>query len=260
MHRLVLPVFLWAVLAAVCLSPSSAFAAGTTKYCSDTGDNVVIYVDRTTPYDERDKVALVDGVSRLFESLKGGERFAIRTIAESFTSSTSLLDDCVPFCPDAGLFGDLFGSCTEGVMINDRKRLRGEVVGQLQQLLANFVELPNSEIVRTIARTASNEMRPGHTNRFYMFTDLIENSTYMPGKQFFADKNTALITRLSADSLIPDLSGAVVRVFGVGRGGNPADRHPLDQQLLEKLLNFWQAFFAAAGATVTIQQELGTAG
>ena len=70
-----------------------------------------------TPYDDTDKKDLVDGVSGLFESLKGGERFALRTITESFSSSAELLDACIPFCPDGGFLCDLFGSCTEGVMI-----------------------------------------------------------------------------------------------------------------------------------------------
>lgn len=241
---------------AACLSASPAFAAN--NYCVDTADNVVVYVDKTTPYDDKDKTALVDGIDRLFESLRGGERFTIRTIAESYTSSVTLLDACAPFCPDAGFLGDLFGSCTEGVMLNDRKRLREQVVQQLKALLGNFVELPNSEIVGTIARTAPEELRPGHRSRFFLFTDLIENSVYLPGKQFFSDKNDALLKRLAADGLVPDLGGADVLVFGVGRGGNPTDRHPLDQKLLEKLMGFWQAYFAAAHASVSIQQSLGT--
>lgn len=234
-----------------------AAAAQSDNYCAPTADNVVVYVDKTTPYDDTDKHALVDGIGRLFESLKGGERFTIRTIAESFSSSTALVDACVPFCPDGGFLGDLFGSCTEGVMINDRKHLRDEVVRQLQILLANFVELPNSEIVRTIGLTAPQELRSGQANRFYLFTDLIENSVYLPGKQFFSDKNDVLLKRVAADKLIPVMAGTNVAVFGVGRGGNPGDRHPLDQKLLEKLTDFWQRYFTAAGATVTIQQSLG---
>ena len=140
------------------VGPAIADAA---KYCAPDAANVVVYVDKTTPYDATDKTDLVDGVSRLFENLKGGERFTIRTIADSFTSGTSLLDQCVPFCPDQGMLGDLFGSCTEGVMLNDRKHLRQEVVRQLQSLLANFTELPNSEIVRTIGLSAPGELRAG---------------------------------------------------------------------------------------------------
>jgi hypothetical protein len=248
--------FLAAVLVAVMAGRVDTAPAAPPDYCEPTADNIVIYVDRTTPYDESDKTALVDGIGRLFESLGGGQRFSIRTIAESFTSSATLLDACVPFCPDGGFLGDLFSDCTEGMMINAKKHLRDELVRQLRSLLENFVELPNSEIVRTIARTSSIELRPDRRNRFYLFTDLIENSVYLPGKQFFSEKNDVLLKRIAADGLVPNLGAVEVRVFGVGRGGTP-ERRVLEQQLLEKLLAFWEAYFAAAGTTVVIQQALG---
>ncbi len=235
----------------------AAVAGATSKYCSKTADNVVVYVDRTTPYDDIDKNDLIDGVSRLFETLKGGERFTMRTIADSFAASATLLDECVPVCAAGGIFGDLFSGCTEGVMINDKKHLRDRIVRQLETLLANFVELPNSEIVRTIGLSAAGELRPGQPSRFYLFTDLIENSQYLPGKEFFTQKNDALLKRVAADGLVPNLQGAPVRIFGVGRGGNPGDRHPLDQALLKKLLDFWQRYFEAAHTSATIQQALG---
>jgi hypothetical protein len=235
---------------------SRAASGGSPDFCNAEADNVVVYVDRTTPYDEADKAALIDGVSRLFESLKGGERFSIRTVAESFAASESLLDACIPFCPSKGFLDDLFSSCTEGVVINERKHLREEVVGELRALLENFVELPNSEIVRTIAQTSTVELRAGRTNRLYLFTDLIENSVYLPGKQFFSDDNEDLLRRVAADGLVPDLRGVMVRVFGVGRAGTP-ERRALEQELLSKLLAFWEGYFAAAGTRVTIQQSLG---
>jgi hypothetical protein len=228
----------------------------TSDFCDETADNVVVYVDRTTPYDEADKTALIDGVSRLFESLEGGERFAIRTVAENFAASASLLDACVPFCPSKGFLDDLFSDCTEGVVINARQHLREEVVGQLRALLENFVELPNSEIVRTIARTSSVELRRNRLNRLYLFTDLIENSVYLPGKQFFSEDNEDLLRRVAADGLVPDLAGVEVRVFGVGRAGTP-ERRALEQELLQKLIGFWEGYFAAANTTVIIQQSLG---
>jgi hypothetical protein len=246
-----------ALCVAMLLSADVAVAGQTSKYCSDKADNVVVYIDRTTPYDDIDKKDLIDGVSRLFETLKGGDRFSIRTIADNFAASTNLLDECLPVCHAGGLFGDLFSGCTEGVVINDTKHLRQAVVQQLKDILTNFVELPNSEIIRTLGLSAPSELRPGRPNRFYIFTDLIENSQYLPGKEFLTTKNSVLLKRIAKDGLVPDLHGAAVGVFGVGRSGNAGDRRPLDQALLEKLLDFWQHYFGAAGATVTIQQALG---
>jgi hypothetical protein len=233
-----------------------AMGAAQAKYCQATAPNIVIYIDKTTPYDEIDKAALIDGISRLFESLSGGERFTMRTIAESFSASTTLVDDCVPVCECSGLLCDLFSDCTEGMLINDKKRLRGTIVQQLQALLDDFVELPNSEIVRTLAMSAPMEIRPGRANRFYLFTDLIENSLYMPGKDFFNEANGDLLAKVAADGLVPDLTGVEVRIFGVGRGGT-AERRTLDQPLLRKLQGFWLGYFEAAHTTATIQPSLG---
>lgn len=254
-HRL--PLFLvgallviWAVLGA---SPALAVAG---KYCSPTADNIVVYIDRTTNYDDKDKKDLVDGVSKLFAALQGGERFSIRTISDSFTTSTSLIDACVPVCVSKGFLGDLFSSdCTEGVAINDKNHLRNRLVQQLEGLLNAYSDLPYSDIVRTIAQTAGSEIRKGQRNRFFLFTDLIENSDYLPGKEFFSTRNDKLIAKLTADKLVPDLNGAEVTVFGVGRSGTPG-RPPLQQALLSKVLDFWHRYFAAAHASFTTQAAL----
>ena len=242
------------LLAALALLSSEALAAD--AYCKAEADNVLVYVDRTTPYDDMDKKALVEAVAAIFESLKGGERFAMRTIAESFTASERLLDACVPICESGGFLGDLFSDCTEGKMINDRKKLKTKIVQALQELLAEFVELPNSEIVRTLALSSAEETRAGRHNRFYLFTDLIENSTYLPGKDFFGTNTKTLLADLEADGLVPDWTGSHVRVFGVGRSGKPG-RPPLEQAILGKLTEFWREYFELAGATATIQQSLG---
>jgi hypothetical protein len=227
------------------------------KYCLEHGDNIVVYIDRTTPYDEIDKQALIDGVSRVFESLAGGERFVMRTITDASVRSATLVRSCVPICRSNGFLEDLFSpTCTEGVMLNDRKHLRSEIVAQMQALLENFVEQPYSDIVGTIAGTAPSEMRPSGANRFYLFTDLIENSPNIPGKDFFSIKNSKLIAKVTEQRLLPSLTGADIRIFGVGRSGKP-DRPPLDPQLLKKLMEFWEGYFRAAGAHLTIQQSLG---
>ncbi len=237
------------------LFPCTPAFAADNKYCLPDSDNVVVYVDRTTPYDDLDKKALVDGVALVFEALEGGERFSIRSIADSFATSERLVEACVPICANQGFLDDLFSDCTEGVMINDRKKLKTRIVQTLQKLLANFVELPNSEIVRTLALSTAEEMRQNRRNRVFLFSDLIENSVYLPGKEFFSTRTKPLLAKLEADGLVPDWQGTVVHVFGVGRSGKPG-RPPLDQPLLEKLTEFWRAYFDGAGATVSIQQSL----
>jgi hypothetical protein len=229
--------------------------AAATDYCAPEAANVVFYLDVTTPYDELDKQALVSGFGRVFETLKGGERLSIRTIEDSFPRSARVLEACVPWCPDNGILGDLFSKCTEGAAINDNKALRRDIVAALAARLNAASELPHSEIVRTIALSAPEEYRADRTNRIVIFSDMIENSEYLPGRTFFSTADGALIEKIAADRLIPDLFGAEVRVFGVGRTGTEG-REPLSQQQLGKLVGFWTTFFAAAGADASLSPNL----
>jgi hypothetical protein len=241
------------------LVPQPAVAAvdqSTAKYCASGADNVVVYVDRTTNYDAKDKQDLLDGVSAIFGALKGGERFSVRTIADSFVNSQSLVDACMPVCASQGFFGDLFSSsCTEGVAINDRNHLRDHVVGTIETLLNSYSDLPYSEIVRTLALTASSEIRPDQPNHLFLFTDLLENSQYLPGRDFLNLANDQLLSKAESDHLVPDYHGATVKIFGVGRSGLPG-RPPLNQHLLSKVMDFWTQYFTAAHATALIQQAL----
>jgi len=235
---------------------AAAVDTATAKYCSPKADNVVVYVDRTTNYDAKDKRDLLDGISAIFGGLKGGERFSIRTIADSFSASESLIDACMPICASQGFFGDLFSSsCTEGVAINDRNHLRDRIVATVEKLLNSYSDLPYSAIVQTLALTANAEIRPDQPNRLFLFTDLLENSQYLPGRDFLNQPNAELLSRIEGDRLVPDFHGALIKVFGVGRSGLPG-RPPLDQHLLSKIMDFWTHYFTAAHATVAIQQAL----
>jgi hypothetical protein len=226
------------------------------RFCAPDGANLVLLLDVTTPYDQIDKTALVDGVGHIFEELKGGERIVIRTIEDSFSNSHRLLDACVPYCPDGGFFGDLFSSCTEGVVINEKKALRRNLVQQLSTLLDSAHELDHSEIIRTLAMALKEEGHPNTENRIFVFSDMIENSTYLSGKDFFATKDATLIERLEHDDLLPAAWQADVRIFGIGRGGTPGSRTALPQQKLQKLTTFWTKYFAAGGGTLHMSQNL----
>lgn len=248
------------IAAAFCLCssllPTAGHAENTTRFCNDEAANILLFFDVTTPYDDIDKAALIDGVSRIFDSLKGGERIAIRTIEDAFSSSRRLLDACVPYCPPGGLFGDLFSSCTGGVVINERKVLARTVVERLSELLDSARELDHSEIIRTLSNALAEEGRDGRDNRIFVFSDMIENSQYLSGKDFFGAKDGAIIERLEHDGLLPKAWQAEVHVFGVGRTGTPGNRTVLPQEKLQKLTAFWTKYFAAGGATLHMSQNL----
>ena len=242
-------------VAAAVLAPHPVRAADI-DYCSDSGANVVLYLDVSTPYDPIDQRELIDGVGKVFATLTGGDRLSIRTIEDLFARSAKLLDTCIPHC-EGGFFGDLFSECTEGKVIEDNKALRHRIVEGIAGRLRTSVELPHSEIIRTIALSAPEEYRTGRANTIYVFSDLIENSDFMPGREFFTREPGALIEMLVGEHLVPELWQADVKAFGIGRGGKPPERTPLTQKQLLHVEDFWTKFFAASGATVTIRQNLG---
>lgn len=252
----VAPSSLAIAVAATILAASPGNAAGPERdYCAADATNVVFYLDVTSAYDDTDRSVLIDGISRIFTTLKGGERLSIRTIEDSFTNSRRLLDTCMPTC-EGGFLGDLFSGCTEGLMIEDTKALQRRIVDAIGGRLSTATEeLQYSEIVRTLGISAKEELRQGRRNLIYVFSDLIENSEYLPGGEFLTAPDGQLIEKLAAGNLLPDLWEAEVKVFGVGRDGTP-DRPALPQDKLQKVIGFWSMYFAACGATVTMQPNL----
>jgi hypothetical protein len=244
-------------IAASWILADPAYALDNKRYCNPDAGNVVLYLDVTTPYDETDKRSLVEGVSHIFEDLRGGERLSIRTIEDTFAKSTRLLEGCFPACP-GGVLGDLFSDCTEGAVINDTKALRRHIVEALAPRLAQQTELPQSEIIRTIALSSLEEYREGRANTIYVFSDMIENSSFLPGAEFFAIDNHKLVGRLADEKLVPNLMQAKVGVFGIGRGGD-GDRTTLSQERLVKVQDFWAMYFMAAGAEARLSQNLNFA-
>ena len=91
------------------------------RFCSNEAPNVVALLDITTPYDEADKASLIEGISKIFEALEDGSRLSIRTIEDESTASDRLVDLCIPYCESKGFLDDLLSSCTQGVVINERK-------------------------------------------------------------------------------------------------------------------------------------------
>ena len=101
-------------------------------------------IDTTTPYDEKDEDLLVRAVAEIFETMHGGDRVVIRTTNESFATSERLIDRCVPRCKARNIWDD-FWKCNQGLIVNDTKKVKQEVVQSLKARLANFQEQPRSD-------------------------------------------------------------------------------------------------------------------
>lgn len=247
----------FATLAVVSLSSSSeAQIIDWEGYCSTSGDRVLLLVDITTPYDNRDKQILVDGLQNIVGQLGDGDRIVIRTIADSYTHTEKLIDRCMPYCPPMSFWESLFSNCTGGLILNHKRTLIAEIRSSVRQRLDQFEELEHSEIIGTIAQSAKEVLSPKQGAKVYIFSDLIENSDYIPGKTFSEESNELLLTKIEADRLVPSLKGATVKIFGVGRGGG-SERTPLPIPRLNKLLDFWNKLLARGeAAQVTISQNL----
>ncbi|HUJ37793.1 MAG TPA: hypothetical protein VLW88_08955 [Hyphomicrobium sp.] len=227
----------------------SAFAQPKTNkdYCdADDGANLVFAIDTTTPYDEKDKDLLVRAVAEIFETMHGGDRIVIRTINESFATSERLIDRCVPRCKAKNIWDD-FWKCNQGLIVNDTKKVKQEVVQSLKARLANFQEQPRSDIIRTLSTLSREEMQRGRRRVLYVISDLIENSDYIPGKVFFTLDTRKLMQNVKKYGLLSSLADVDVHVFGVGRDGTPA-RAPLTVPALKKIMDFWNAYFKASQA------------
>jgi len=224
-------------------------------YCARDGTNLMLVIDVTTEYDEKDKQLLVRAVSDIFDSLRGGERVVIRTITSSFSTSDRLIDTCIPNCSARGMLDELL-NCSQGQIVRDTRRVKQDIIRALRRRLENLTEQPRSDIIRTLAQISREEASRGRRKILYLFSDLIENSEEVTARLFFVTDNSRLIRYFKKYNLIPQLKGVEVRAFGVGRGSTH-ERSPLPVAQYQKLLDFWNLYFAEAkAASVEISQNM----
>lgn len=237
------------------LAPLPAQAFDIAKFCKPDADQVVILVDVTTAFDDRAKELFQRGISGIVQSLTPGEGLRIVTIEDSFTTSKLLYSGCVPYC-EHGLLDWLWSDCTDGLVRIETNRQQSDIGtalrGRLEQATA---DLDFSDILRTLFYSTEHRAKGLHLELF-VFSDLIENSEFMSGKVFWAQPTATSIDTIKSNGVLPDLSNAAVKVFGVGRGGSMG-RHPLAQERIVKLHDFWRAYFKAAQASdAQISEEL----
>jgi hypothetical protein len=216
------------------------------RYCKTDGRIVVFLVDITTPYDQTDKNAIVRTTDQILGSLTGGDKIVIRTISDSHTHSEQLVERCLPYCAAEGPFDRLF-KCSDGLIRTDKETVHADIIKSLRERLAKFEETRYSDIVRTIFLAAKENALEGRQFSLYIYSDLIENSDFLPGRQLFSSPAQRLISGLQKSKLIAPLKNADVHVAGVGRAGTK-DRRPLTVPELQKVTDFWKAYFEESGA------------
>ncbi len=212
------------------------------KFCNPSAGTVFLLVDITSSFDDIAHKSFFNGVSKILSNLHSGERIVISTIEESFTKSSDLFEGCVPYCSDTSIFS----SCTTGLVILETRKQKKIIANVLNKLLNNSIDLPSSDIIRTIYFKVSPHHRHSEKIQIYVFSDLIENSDFLSGRSFIGDSNEKNIQKLKTNKLIPDLSKATVKIFGFGRSGK-TDRAQLNQKVLTKIQDFWQEYFSESG-------------
>jgi hypothetical protein len=241
------------VLAAAFIRPALAEVKQNQDYCKAAGTARLILIDITTPYDKTDKDAINSIVQRILLGAGEGDRILIRTITDSFTKSERLIERCIPSCEAEG-FRRL--TCNDGLIRIDRDRVRNDIIEALAARLSTFEELKYSDIIRTINRSANEDIGGSRKIEFIIYSDLIENSDYLITRSFFYYSTDFLIAGLRKLGFIPDLHGAKVSVAGVGRSDSK-DRHPLNLKEMAKVNEFWKAYFSEAKAgSISIGQDL----
>jgi len=245
----------WSVLLGFLLiDPAIAQTSDNRSYCKADGRIALFLVDVTTPYDKTDKDIIVKATDKILASLNGGEKIIIRTITDSHTRSEQLIERCIPYCAAEG-FSRIF-LCNDGAIRTDREGVYADIVESLRQRLAKFEETRHSDILRTVVLAAKEDAVQGRPLSLYIYSDLIENSDYLPGRKFFSTPVDRLIGQLRKDKLIAPIKNANVIAAGVGRGGTK-ERRPLGVAEQRKVTDFWTAYFKASGAkSVEVGQNI----
>ncbi len=242
-----------ALAAAILLVTAPAEAED--DWCRYGDRTLLLLVDRTTEYDEEDRKDFAEGLERIFESLKMGDRFVMQTIEDAPQHSKTVFERCYPGCPRAGLWDWLRGSCQEMKARAGALGFKHDLARLGKALLEEPARFAHSAVGETLGTKGAEHRRRRHPVRhLFAFTDLLENTPAMPWPG---------ILQRSGDAYVRDremrdvLEGVDAQVFGVGRS-HRADRKALDGRTMKKLKRFWNEAFGAMGAeSGTITKQLG---
>ena len=238
---------------------SAEVPAKQSGYCADSTRSVLFLIDRTTAYDERDQDVLVDGLDRFFKELEAGDRLLLYTIGGSAADSRRLFDDCVPGCPETGLFDGLFSSCKPIVARADRQDFTRKLLAILLDLLKNNVHYDASAILETIRNTLKTN-KEANVSRLVVFSDMLENSDVLTLSSLVRDGPDLALQRVERLNELPEATDVDVDVFGTGRS-HAAGRPPLATKVSRDLEMFWTNVFRQGGAShVAIGPEYAPGG
>jgi hypothetical protein len=249
----------WSTLvASVLLILANAFSiarANETYVCAERTEGVLLFVDRTTPFDDIDKDILSKEFDLVVGSLRPCQKLSVYTIAGSNTSTQLLFNSRFPGCPVGESPDYLFGRCSTQKVRSDRSAFRSRVAATLRELLRKTDSHDRSEITQTISEITRTYSGDARIERIYIFSDLLENSRLLVWPKILSSKPASLIRSLRELNEIPAVQAIDVYVFGIGRSDEKG-RRTLEAREEMALKLFWVELFAAGGAkSVRIQHR-----
>ena len=125
-------------------------------YCKYSERRILFFIDRTTEYDEKDRLLFADGIEQIFNSLDAGDEVILHTIEDEHTASQQSFRACYPGCPNSDLLGWVFGTCKSMEMRGDRARFQVALARVGRQMLGEQKEFPFSDVAATIAAVSNS--------------------------------------------------------------------------------------------------------
>ncbi len=234
----------------VVLLLASTPARAATDYCASGHSTAILLVDRTTQFDKTDRAIFLDAVGALISRLGGGDRLVGFTISGDYTDSQKFFDQCKPGCPDDGFFANLFSTCSPLAARAQARAYQTELAGALATLLREPQETKYSDIFRTVAevtRAYSAAAAGKPLAQLIMFSDLLENSTFLAERDLRRLPSAEVGRLLTGAQLRANVAGTSVRVFGFGRDDAPG-RPALPQEQRKSVQAIWEKWFRDGGA------------
>jgi hypothetical protein len=124
----------------------------------------------------------------------------------------------------------------------------------LKHLLTEPTASPTSDIAQTLTesvetlRTAARRQNGHQPTRIAMFSDLLENTAYMPTGKFKQLPPKQAVARWREHGAVPNLADIDIDVWGYGRG-HGTSREPLPAKVRARIEKSWRRLFREAGAS-----------
>ena len=229
------------------LMPVKDVLANKQDYCTQgNGRTMLFLIDRTSAFDDQDKVSFANGVDALFNQLQTGDRLIIHTLTEDFAGSKKIFDACRPGCTEQGLVSGLFSQCRSSVARIDERKYMSDMLTSVKPMIANSEKYDNSEIIETIA-FMMQEYEDHRPSQLIIFSDMIEHSRLAKFGRLKEKNIPLLLDKLDGLRLIKPMQGVEVEVFGYGRD-HSAQRQGLRPEQKRNIELFWQEYFKRARA------------